>query len=438
MPSISANLTLTLNGSTALRIGSETLNWNSNGSMEGVFITSSTATPLREVNLTLASSDWFLSTITTSGYTRVTLTDAATGDDRQISNIQLYGEGDHTVLLSRTDVDYLATGDGYDTVTVGGSRISQINTHGGNDTITSGSSWVETIHAGSGDNTVTIGAGGARSVLAGDGADIITLTGSADMVSTGRGGDTITVGAEGAGLIETGRGTDRVVVGSGGVTLVSLGRDADTLVLQQQEDPDSILILQGGGNVSTAQDSDTDTLDLSALTAGVAYDLGQITAVRSGQASFFALGFERVIGGTGADRLSGNDEDNRIAGGRGRDTLQGDMGVDTLVGGAGADRFLFTTSRESGIDALDVIADFRRAQGDRIDLQSLDADSLSDNDQAFTFIGAAAFSGEAGELRAVVSGSRTIVSADMDGNGSVDFAFALRGTLNLSEAAFLL
>lgn len=439
MPAISANLSLTLDGSTALRIGAETVNWNGQRAMDGVFVWSATATPLREVRITLSASDWFVSTITTGGDTRVTLNDASTGNDRQISTVQLYGAGDHVVNLSRTDVDYLATGDGDDRVTVGGSWVAQINTHGGNDTITSGRSWVETIHAGGGANSVTIGTGGARAVLAGDGADRITLIGEADHVSAGRGADVVITGAEGAGTIEAGRGADRVVVGSGGASLVSLGRDADTLVLKQQTaNPESILILQGGGNVSTPQDSDSDTLDLSAFTVGLTYDLGQTEAVRSSQGSFFALGFENVIGGSGADRLSGNDEDNRISGGAGRDTLQGDMGADTLVGGLGADRFVFTDAEESTSDALDVIADFSRTQGDQINLQALDANSDESGNQAFTFIGAEAFSRAAGELRAVISGSRTLITADLDGDGSADFAIAINRALTLTESAFLL
>lgn len=438
MPAISGNLTLTLDGSTALRIGSETVRWNGSRAMDGVFVWSADATPLREVTISLTASEWFMSTITTGGATRVTLTDAASGGDRQISTVQLYGAGNHVVNLSRTEVDYLATGDGHDSVTVGGSWVAQINTHGGNDTVTSGSTWVETLHVGSGNNTVTIGAGGARAVLAGEGADSITLLGEVDHVTAGRGADLITTGENWAGTIEAGRGIDRVVLGSGGATLVNLGRDADTLVLAQQDDADSILILQGGGNVSTPQDSDSDTLDLSAFTTALTYDLGQTEAVRSAQGSFLALGFENVIGGRGADRLSGNDEDNRIVGGAGRDTLQGDMGRDTLVGSGGADRFVFTDLEESDIDAPDLITDFRRGQGDRIDLRALDANDGLDGDQAFAFIGTTAFSGTAGELRAQVQGNRTLITADLDGDGTADFGLLLNGTATLNAGAFLL
>lgn len=438
MPAISANLSLTLDGSTALSIGSETLRWSSNRSMDGVFVWSAAATPLREVAITLSASDWYMSTLSTGGATRVTLTDAASGEDRQISSVQLYGEGDHVVRLSRTEVDYLATGDGDDRVTVGGSWIAQINTHGGDDIITSGSTWVETIHAGSGDNSVTIGTGGARAVLTGEGTDSITLLGEVDHVSAGRGADFITTGDSWAGTIEAGRGTDRVTLGAGGATLVNLGRDADILVLSQQEDADSILILQGGGNVSSAQDRDNDTLDLSAFTVGITYDLGQTTAMRSTQGSFFALGFENVIGGKGADRLSGNDEDNRIAGGIGRDTLQGDMGADTLVGGRGADRFVFTDLEESSQDAPDLITDFRSAQGDRIDLQTLDANSDLTGNQAFTFIGTTAFSGVAGQLRSQTQGTLTLITGDVDGDGTADFAISLKGAVTLTADTFLL
>ena len=46
-----------------------------------------------------------------------------------------------------------------------------------------------------------------------------------------------------------------------------------------------------------------------------------------------------------------------------------------------------------------MITDFSPAQGDRLDLAGLDANELLANDQAFSFIGTAAFGSDAGQLR---------------------------------------
>ena len=47
-----------------------------------------------------------------------------------------------------------------------------------------------------------------------------------------------------------------------------------------------------------------------------------------------------VIGGAGADTLSGNGGDDALAGGAGNDWLYGGVGNDTLTGGAGADNLV--------------------------------------------------------------------------------------------------
>ncbi|HEX8307537.1 MAG TPA: RTX toxin, partial [Allosphingosinicella sp.] len=66
--------------------------------------------------------------------------------------------------------------------------------------------------------------------------------------------------------------------------------------------------------------------------------------------------------------------------------------------------------------------------GDLIDLSRIDANVLVAGDQAFTFIGNAAFSGTAGELRfhnISLGGPIWEVEADIDGNGTSDFEVIL-------------
>ncbi len=81
--------------------------------------------------------------------------------------------------------------------------------------------------------------------------------------------------------------------------------------------------------------------------------------------------------------------------------LRGGAGKDTLTGGIGGDRFVFAATGDSVTGAnADRITDFSRAQGDRIDLSAIDANTGAAGNQAFTFIGSGAFTHHAGQLRA--------------------------------------
>jgi Ca2+-binding RTX toxin-like protein len=137
----------------------------------------------------------------------------------------------------------------------------------------------------------------------------------------------------------------------------------------------------------------------------------------------------------GHDSISGLEANDSISGGGGNDTLIGGVGGDVLFGdGAGGapgrDVFDYNALNESRTNAAnrDFIRDFRRADKDLIDLQDIDANSTVLGNQAFTFIGAAAFSGVAGELRAVVSGApnRFLVSADVNGDKRADIAILVQ------------
>jgi serralysin len=81
-----------------------------------------------------------------------------------------------------------------------------------------------------------------------------------------------------------------------------------------------------------------------------------------------------------------------------------------------------------------VIADFIAAQGDRIDLRPIDANTLVAGAQAFTWIGGASFGSVAGQLR-FADGS---LSGDVDGNGVADFQIGLTGVVSLTAASIWL
>jgi Ca2+-binding RTX toxin-like protein len=108
-----------------------------------------------------------------------------------------------------------------------------------------------------------------------------------------------------------------------------------------------------------------------------------------------------LIGNAAANVLNGGAGNDRLDGGAGNDTLIGGAGTDTLTGGVGADRFVFSSLSELGKDgAGDVILDFSRLQGDKIDLSKLDANALTPLFNKFSFVDAGDFTG-AGQLRFV-------------------------------------
>ncbi|HYD36829.1 MAG TPA: cadherin domain-containing protein [Allosphingosinicella sp.] len=147
---------------------------------------------------------------------------------------------------------------------------------------------------------------------------------------------------------------------------------------------------------------------------------------------------DTVSGQGGHDSLFGLGGDDILSGDAGNDVLNGGAGADRLSGGLGKDDFVFSLASESTAAARDVITDFSRAQGDKISLSGIDANSLVSGNQAFTFIGTAAFSNVAGQLRYVASGGVTLVSGDVDGDGLADFQVELTGTLAPIASDFVL
>jgi Ca2+-binding RTX toxin-like protein len=94
--------------------------------------------------------------------------------------------------------------------------------------------------------------------------------------------------------------------------------------------------------------------------------------------------------------------------------LFGGAGLDRFYGGSGADKFAFRDGDFAGMTSstADRIHDFDSAQGDRIHVAGVDSNSLVGGDQAFAFIGAAAFSHTPSELRTYQSVGNTYVAGD--------------------------
>ena len=142
----------------------------------------------------------------------------------------------------------------------------------------------------------------------------------------------------------------------------------------------------------------------------------------------------RLVGGAGSDKVSGGTGNDRLEGQSGNDVLVGGTGLDRMYGGAGRDVFDYNRVAETGrtAAAADVIVGFV-AGTDRIDLSTLDANTLAGGNQAFKFIGSSAFSG-AGQLR--FAGG--VVYGSTDADATAEFAIKLSGVASVTAGDFIL
>ena len=85
---------------------------------------------------------------------------------------------------------------------------------------------------------------------------------------------------------------------------------------------------------------------------------------------------------------------------------------------------MFVSATDSRSTARDTIADF--ASGDRIDLSAIDARTGTAANDAFGFIGEAAFTGVAGQLRVGSDGAGGwLIEGDINGDGLRDLVIAV-------------
>jgi len=136
---------------------------------------------------------------------------------------------------------------------------------------------------------------------------------------------------------------------------------------------------------------------------------------------------DSLVGGNGNDVLSGGDGNDALSGGIGNDTVTGGTGRDQLAGGSEIDKFDFNAVGESVVGAnRDIIADFKVAQHDKIDLSTIDADQRAGHagNQKFVFIGADTFAHYHALHHAVFGMVRSaggVVQANVNANLAADF-----------------
>jgi serralysin len=149
-------------------------------------------------------------------------------------------------------------------------------------------------------------------------------------------------------------------------------------------------------------------------------------------------GNDTIYGRGGNDTLGGDAGNDTLKGETGNDILYGGTGADKLYGGTGKDTFLFKSIAETTNSARDVIFDFKQSEADKISLRAIDANTKTSADDAFTFIGTAAFHKKAGELHYVKSNGDTLIQGDVNGDGKADFTIVLDTLVTLKATDFIL
>jgi hypothetical protein len=310
-----------------------------------------------------------------------------------------------------------------DDVVVGGTGLDSL--WGGD-----GADWLY----GGADNDELIG-GVDRDVLdGGAGTDRAVYTDTADALTVRLAGIEA-VAVEGTGDLV--RNIEDIWAGTGNDTLI--GDDTANFLWGYLGDDTlqgrvGIDFLEGGEGLDTADYSDQSAgLDLELL--GGAWSRAKVGGVEED----WVVNVEKVIGTGFHDRILGDANTNYIFGGGADDLMRGGLGRDYLTGGTENDRFDFNSYAEAGLGAdRDVIMDFSHAEGDKIDLHTLDANTNKGGNQNFRYIGGKDFSGTAGEVR--YSDSEALVQGDVNGDRVADFEIELATSANpfLAKDDFIL
>lgn len=306
-----------------------------------------------------------------------------------------------------------------------------------------GTDAAEQLIGGAGNDQYYITAGDRVIELAGDGIDTVftgvshslaqhvenlTLTGSDNIRATGNSLDNRLTGNTGSNVLNGRLGAD-TMVGARGDDTYHVDHIADQVIESTNSGSDTVV-----ATVSYALAANVEHLTLK----GNASINGTGNTLSNGMLG--NAGANALTGGRGNDTLEGNVGRDTLLGSVGNDVLVGGRGADALSGGKGADRFVFNALHDSGRSEAkrDVVSDFSRFQGDKIDLTALDANQLRVGDQAFTFIGATKFSGQAGELRFQSKDTVTVIAADVDGDGTADFSLAVSKVIEFTTSDFIL
>jgi Ca2+-binding RTX toxin-like protein len=246
------------------------------------------------------------------------------------------------------------------------------------------------------------------------GADHIVGTGHYDLLR-GYSGDDLLSGQDGIDSLEGGAGND-TLIGGQGTDFIDGGTGIDTVSWITETERVSLNIDEPTRNSGSAKGDVFWAVEAFELTAFNDVFVGDYSAVN-------------LFGHKGADRLTGSSKS---------DTISGGLGIDTLTGGSGRDTFVFEQKDTSAFrKSADYISDFAGAKGDRIDLKLIDSNVAKAGNQAFSFIGAKAFT-KAGQLRYEKTSKETYVLFNTDADKAAEGTIRLKGMTDLQKTWFIL
>ena len=227
---------------------------------------------------------------------------------------------------------------------------------------------IETVKGGRGNDRLT-GSDGPNTLSGGPGHDWLLGLGGNDVLS-GDAGDDVLNGGRGADVFHGGDGldtadysdrTEDLVIGIGVVADDGAAGERDNVKSDIENvngafgndritGSSAANVINGGfgddrldggtGADTFSGGPDNDTVAYNTRTASVFVDLDNVADDgASGEADNVRDDVENIIGGSGADTLTGSRYANRLMGNAGNDTLNGLDGDDTLVGHAGKDTF---------------------------------------------------------------------------------------------------
>jgi Ca2+-binding RTX toxin-like protein len=285
-----------------------------------------------------------------------------------------------------------------------------------------GSAYADTLEGDASDNVFDGGAG-ADTLSGQSGADLLKGGGGADTLNGGNGADTLK--------------------GGGGADTLNGGNGSDTA--SYEASPEGVWVLlytdeAAEGDAEGDELNGIENLSGSAF-ADVLWGDDGVNELHGLDGSDTLKGFggaDSLMGGTGADTLEGMNGSDTLRGDNGHDTLNGGAGRDDLYGGSGGDSFVWWDTSETGVTpgSADVIHDFNRPQGDVIDLSAIDANMHAAGNQAFSFIGTAAFTGTPGEIRYYHSGGNTYIEMQIGLLTDVEGVIRLDGIHNPAAGWF--
>lgn len=405
------------------------------------------------------------------------------GNDRVISNID-YTLGDFVEYLRLTGDAVVGRGNALENIIDGSAGDNEIYGLEGNDTLSGGDgndiidggAEIDLLDGGNGDDTYyvdndkdviveAVNAGYDRvfatsSYMLSANLEELDLLGTGELargnalnnILRGNALDNRVYGAEGDDRLYGGAGQDRLDGGVGADEL-NAGDGDDTLlardgldVLRGNAGNDTYYVYAAGSTLVEAVDEGQDIV-FSRVDLTLANNIEELrlqagafngTGNALSNVIYSANVASTLIGLDGDDILRSLGGRDVLNGGAGNDRLDGGKSRDFLTGGTGRDLFLFDAGDAPATSAnADVITDFTRAEDDRIVLRTIDAIAGAADD-AFTFIGNAAFGGVAGQLRYQVAGADVLVAGDTNGDSVADFMIRVQNMTMMEAGDFVL